>query len=206
MMQTPMPSNSPPKSNPFLPTWPKPETMKKFLLTLATIGVPAFAQVTEWKTYRDDIVGYSVTYPGFLHLIPPSVRHPEADQHAPWIWRTKSFQSADGKVELSVETHPIGEPKSLEQFFNEKLAGRASGGDQIEYSLRKDNWYVISGVNTKGFEFYEKFYKFSDSDGSSWYIYFDFVYPHSEHAKYDPMVATIAKGFNPRLPGHNYEH
>ena len=115
-------------------------------------------------------------------------------------------ESTDGKVELYVETHPIEESESLEQFFNEKLAGRVSGGDHIEYSLRKDNWYVISGVNTKGFEFYEKFYRFSDPDGGSWYIYFDFVYPHSEHAKYDPMVATIAKGFNPRLPGHNYEH
>jgi len=180
--------------------------MKKFLSTLAAIAVPALGQATEWKTYRDDIGGYSVTYPALLHLIPPAVRHPEADQNTAWTLRTKSFQSADGKVELYVETHPIDESERLEQFFNEKLAGRVSGGDDIEYSLRKDNWYVISGVNTKGFEFYEKFYRFSDPDGGSWYIYFDFVYPHSEHAKYDPMVATIAKGFNPRLPGHNYEH
>ena len=132
-------------------------TMKKFLSTLAAIAVPALGQATEWKIYRDHVAGYSVTYPGFLHLIPPNVRHPEADQNTAWILRTKSFQSADGKVEFYVETHPIEESETLEQFFKEKVANRMSGGDHTQYSLTKENWYVISGVNRKGFEFYEKF-------------------------------------------------
>ena len=63
--------------------------------------------------------------------------------------------------------------------------------------LTKDNWYVISGVNALEFEFYEKFYESSDSAGSSWYVYFDFIYPHAQHEKYDPMVATIAAGSRP---------
>jgi hypothetical protein len=83
----------------------------------------------------------------------------------------------DGKVDLYIESHPILEGKSLEQFFNEKLANRTSGGDHIGYTLTKNNWYVISGVNVKGFEFYEKFFVFSDSQ-ADWFIYFDFIYPH----------------------------
>jgi hypothetical protein len=176
------------------------------ILILTAASSLMAAPATEWKTYRDDIVGYSITYPAFLHLIAPAVRHPEADQHTSWTWRTKSFQSTDGKVELYLETHSIGEPKSLEQFFNEKLAHRTSGGDHIGYVLTKDNWYVISGVNAAGFEFYEKFYEFSDPDGANWYIYFDFIYPHAQHEEYDRLVATIADGFKPNLPGRNHEH
>jgi hypothetical protein len=179
--------------------------MRNIILIVMAMSSLIVAQATEWKTYRDNNVGYSITYPAFLHLIPPIVRHPEADQHTSWTWRTKSFRSEDGKVELYIETHSIGEPKTLEQFFNEKLANRTSGGDHIGYVLTKDHWYVISGDNALGFEFYEKFYEFQDSTGESWYIYFDFIYPHAQHEKYDPMVATIAAGFKPNLPG-NHEH
>jgi len=116
--------------------------------------------------------------------------------------RTKSFQSADGKVELYVESHPTAPDDSLEQFFNTKIQSRTSGGDRVQYSLVKNNWYVISGVNVKGFEFYEKFYYFIEN-GESWYVYWDLIYPHAQHKTYDALVAPIADGFIPNLPGEH---
>jgi len=31
----------------------------------------------------------------------------------------------------------------------------------------------------------------------NYFVAFDFVYPYDQRDKYDPMVATIAKGFDP---------
>ena len=82
---------------------------------------------------------------------------------------------------------------------------RAQGGDHINYSVLKTDWYVISGTNKQGFEFYEKFFalpkvnvtkSFKDYVPRYW-VSFDFVYPYDQRKKYNPMVATIAKGFDP---------
>jgi|GEM_PF-888060 hypothetical protein len=180
-------------------------SMKTVILILAlatSVCALTTAHASQWKVYRDDVEGYSVTYPAFLRLIPPVERHPEADQNTSWVVQTKSFQSADGKVELYIESHPAAPDDSLETFFNTKIQNRTTGGDRVQYSLVKDNWYVISGVNTKGFEFYEKFYYFT-KNGESWYVYWDFIYPHAQHKIYDALVAPIADGFVPNLRGEH---
>src|SRR4030081_72816 len=92
----------------------------------------------DWRTYADKEAGYSITYPGFLRQIPWNELHPEADQESIYQWRTKTFLSKDRTVTLYLEFHPITEPKSVEQFFNEKLKNRATGGDHIGYVLTKD--------------------------------------------------------------------
>ncbi len=176
------------------------------MLFAGILATTAHAQI-DWKTYRDETVGYSITYPAFLNHIPWKVLHPDADPSSSQQWRTQTFRSKDKEVSLYLETHSVAEPKSLEQFFNEKLANRTSGGDHVGYVLTKENWYVISGVNARGFEFYEKFFLFTSTTGEDgdWFIYFDFVYPHSQHKIYDPLVAKIAHDFIPNLPG-NHEH
>ena len=64
---------------------------------------------------------------------------------------------------------------------------------------------MISGTNKQGFEFYKKFYAlpkvniakdYRDYMPKYW-VAFDFVYPYDQRKTYDPMVATIAKGFDP---------
>jgi hypothetical protein len=172
-----------------------------------TFQSPTGYAQSNWKTYTDKQAGYSITYPGFLRQIPWKERYPDADQESIKQWRTKTFLSKEREVTLYLEFHPVSEPKSLEQFFNEKLENRTTGGDHIGYVLTKDNWFVISGVNTQGYEFYEKFFLFTPTTGedSNWYIYFDFIYPHEQHKIYDPLLAKIAHDFVPNLPG-NHEH
>src|SRR6266403_47220 len=64
----------------------------------------------------------------------------------------------------------------------------------VNYSVIKDNWFVISGTNAKGFEFYLKLFVDEDQDGR-WYIDFDFTYPNSEREKYDPICSRLARSF-----------
>src|SRR5271165_929279 len=114
--------------------------------------------------------------------------------------RTTIFASPDKKVTLEISTHPNSLQKHLQDFFHEDVARRTEGGDEINYSVLKNGWFVVSGTNAKGFEFYEKFFLFDE-----WWINFDFVYPSAQRATYDPMVAKIAKYFVPNLPGE-HEH
>jgi hypothetical protein len=70
---------------------------------------------------------------------------------------------------------------------------RTEGKDIVNYSIIKDNWFVISGTNAKGFEFYHKL--FVGEDDGRWYIDFDFTYPNSERERYDPICSPLARSF-----------
>jgi hexokinase len=83
----------------------------------------------------------------------------------------------------------------LQELFNGCREDRIKGGAKIDYSVIKDNWYVVSGVD-KGTEFYQKHWVQMSADVSR-NISFTFTYPHDQHATYDPMVSIIAKGFKP---------
>src|SRR6267378_2712239 len=125
--------------------------MKRLITILLAAGLFAHtAHAQNWKTYTDENVGYSITYPAFLNEVPWRILHPGADPSSPQQWRTRTFRSRDREVSLDVETHSVAEPKSLEQFFKEKIANRTSGGDHIGNVLTKENWYVISGDNAQG--------------------------------------------------------
>jgi hypothetical protein len=179
--------------------------MEKALITvLAAITLATAHAQNGWATYRNDAAGYSITYPSSLRLMPWKGDPSSSEQ-----WRTKSFQSKDGEVELYVETHSIIPEfkKSLQDEFNDEFTRRTQGGDHINYSVVKNNWYVITGTNAKGYEFYKKYFIFSSdrTDEDGWWIYFDLVYPHSERQFYDPIVAKIAHDFIPKLPG-KYDH
>ncbi|MBV8212227.1 MAG: hypothetical protein JOZ08_03260 [Verrucomicrobia bacterium] len=134
--------------------------------------------------------------PANLQLMPWN-----GDPVSPWQNRNKTFQSSDGEVSLSISTHWTDE-RTLEESFKDEVAQRAKGGDLINYSVLRDGWYVVSGTNSLGFEFYSKRVVFTDeSTGVQRYITFDFVYPASQRKVYDPAVTKIAGEFVPDLPG-----
>jgi hypothetical protein len=74
----------------------------KTLILGALFALLVNARATEWKVYRDDTAGYSITYPSFLTLARP----PKGAQGM-GIWRTKHFVSSDGSVELYLEFRPL---------------------------------------------------------------------------------------------------
>ena len=124
----------------------------------------------------------------------------------PAQWQHTLFASTDNQVQLVIDTHANSTGKTIRAFFDEELVKRADGGDHINYSVLKADWYVISGTNNQGFEFYKKFYAlpkvniakdYRDYMPKYW-VAFDFVYPYDQRKTYDPMVVTIDKGFDPR--------
>jgi hypothetical protein len=62
----------------------------------------------------------------------------------------------DKSVSLSVYTHPLdpeNELQTLHAFFEAEVTGRTDEKGVVNYTLIKDNWFVVSGTNFKGFEF-----------------------------------------------------
>ena len=61
---------------------------------------------------------------------------------------------------MEIYTHPT--EKNLQEFLTDEIARRTEGKDVVNYSVIKDNWFVISGTNAKGFEFYHKLFVGAD--------------------------------------------
>jgi len=151
-----------------------------------------------WKVYVDKNYGYSIPVPANLSLLPWT-----GDPESAWQIRNRDFESKDGKVGLYISTHFTLE-RTLQDFFNSEFARRLNGGDGINYWVVKNNWYVISGTNYLGFEYYSKTVVFTDHSfglSNERYIHYDFVYPASQRAIYDAAAAKIARKFVPNLPG-----
>lgn len=144
---------------------------------------PAPAGVTQqWKSYTNNRFGFRLTYP-------PSLiggRDPENGAG-------KSFTSADGEFEVNVQGHFIQEGQSLDSYYAENIAARKG---TVSYSKKGRSWYVISGTNRKGFEYYEKFFV---KDGN--WVELHMVYPHSKASMYDSWVEGIEDYFVPFLEG-----
>jgi len=63
-------------------------------------------------------------------------------------------------------------------------------GDAVSYKRKGDTWFVVSGVNKAGLEFYSKAYA-----NSSAVTLLRITYPHSQNNIYDPWVTLIEKNF-----------
>ena len=95
--------------------------------------------------------------------------------------------------------------RTPQEFFNDEVSARQKEGALINYSVLKKNWFVVSGTNSLGFEYYTKLVIFGDeATGQSRYVEFTFAYPTSQRAIYDRAVTKMSREFVPDMPG-NYD-
>src|ERR1700721_464187 len=130
--------------------------MKKlFSILLFLHSVSGAALASDWKNEVNNRWGFSLSYPE--SLIPEAVP-------------TGAFGS---------HTHPDS-GESLNDFWKKELADR---GDTVTYKLKKEDFYVVSGVNQNGYEFYHKVFFYP-----TYWVEFEITYPHSKRQKYDAWV------------------
>jgi hypothetical protein len=89
---------------------------------------------------------------------------------------------------------------TVQSYFQDEMKYRQDKGDTVTYSVVKNNWYVVSGIDASGNnEYYKKLIILAPKPGNDMGSSnsFDFSYPEDERQKYDPMVSVIAKGFIP---------
>ena len=159
---------------------------RRHLLSLLFLphSLSAQEKEAEWKTYTNARFGFAIDYPASLE----SGRESDNGDG-------KVFKTADGKFELRAYAHflQVDDGDSLDKRWKEELAER---GDTVTYKKKGDTWFVVSGVQKDGTEYYRKL----AVEKGNWATFLA-TYPHTENKKYDSWVAKIEKSFKPFLKG-----
>jgi len=146
-------------------------------------GLPGEVKAGQEQVYGNARFGYSVKYPSDM-LFPQG----EADNGD-----GQRLLSKDAKAELAVYGAINIDYTSLEADFNQESRGGMANDTKrvVAYKRMKDNWFVVSGFR-EGNIFYLKRFLVGD-----YFITFDFSYPESEKAKWDPVLTKMVANFNP---------
>lgn len=170
-------------------------------LKIATLGIlgltNAFSQIGETRGRRDVDRGnprIHREWTVFLHPrfgyelpIPPSVRSmgiPEDAEEA-------IFQSADGNFRMSAWGGFIREHPGSALAGQWDIAKR-KGNRQITYQRRGGSWFVVSGTDDRGIEFYEKFIIRGQQ-----VAHLNITFPRSMMRQFESWVEEIEDGFRP---------
>lgn len=143
------------------------------LLLAGTLSLPA----ADWRTYRDPALGFALTYPAHLR--------PSARFEGPG----REFASPDGRFTVSATGGLLKSGDPLETYWKKALK---EFGASVHYKKRGRSWFVISGIDPQGMEFYYKVHV----RGPRW-AGLTVVYPHSGAATYNPWVEYIEDHFRP---------
>src|SRR5438132_6982339 len=128
--------------------------------------------------YVNEQFGFVLRYPS--DLVPGTTRSDGSGQE---------FHTPNGEFKVFAFAVPTGgNPRQViaRSFANE----RKMFGDAVSYKRKGDTWFVVSGVNKAGLEFYSKAYA-----NSSAMTLLRITYPHSQNSIYDPWVTLIEKNF-----------
>jgi hypothetical protein len=129
--------------------------MHRLLLILMILGLNARAD--DWKPYEGS--GWKASLPASLY---EQVYSEKQRLESPGWRHSTLFESKDESVSLRVYTLPLGGNEPLHVFFKEKITERTDEKAVINYTFIKDSWFVVSGTNSLGFEFYTKFWRYED--------------------------------------------
>lgn len=160
----------------------------RFLLVAVFVPslVSAADQDEPWRIYVNERFGFLLKYPAILEAGRP-----------PDNGAGQEFHTTDGKFSLAAQAHYLrmdfDPPDSLETRWKDDLEAY---GESVKYKNKGDSWYVISGAQPNGFDFYRKVFV----QGRNW-VRFVITYPHSERQKYSSWVEKISEGFEPFLEG-----
>lgn len=157
-------------------------------LLLALVAAPASADpptmpapdaTPVWVTYNHSKIPFSVSIPA-THFYAEPQR--DAGDGARFI-------SLDGASEIVVFANYNASDETLESLLQGYLEYHAD--DQITYRRQGDSWFVLSGYRS-AMIFYSRISLGDDA------IYgFQALYPTSQRALYDDLLAVMAKSFKP---------
>ncbi len=183
--------------------------LKLLLIPCALCG-PASAQIDlarqaiqvsdriydQWTIFTHPKSGYQLP-------IPPRVRAlgvPETQTKA-------TFVSPDGGFAMTAWAG-LTEESPSHVFEREWRRAREQGGRAIDYQTKSKTWFVVSGTDASGMEFYHKFTMQGNHIGA-----FELSYPRARLWEFEPWVIGIEEGFRlvappegepgptPRFPG-----
>ncbi len=120
------------------------------------------------------------------------INHPRALEHARETGRFGEVCDvlSDGMMTVTLR----GEVGGTRDAFESRWVEDSRVGT-VSYKVKRDDWYVVSGVKTGGTEYYLKVFLLN---GGIYSVYA--TYPHAMNASYDPVVERMLKNFWPSFP------
>jgi hypothetical protein len=127
--------------------------------------------------------------------------HPASFQRLEAAWEKPGFQGSisagntgtisDGTMFVTLSGEPGMDRSLFEARWKEDLRAH---GSSTTYKVKREGWYVISGVRPDGTEFYDKVWLLPDGGFS-----LQATYPHARNATYDRVLERMLKRFRPSL-------
>lgn len=127
--------------------------------------------------------------------------HPASFRREQASWEKPGFEGSisagntdtmtDGTMSVILRGEPGCDRQSFESQWNHELRER---GDCITYKVKRDNWYVVSGVESDGTEFYTKSWLLTNGG-----FRFEAVYPHSRSTTCSRVLERMLEGFSPSV-------
>ena len=123
------------------------------------------------------------------------LNHPSSFKRLKGAWENPNFQGSLSALNTDSISDGVMNVKLLyesDDFENSWQNELKRNGSNITYKVKKNDWYVISGVKTGGIEFYRKVWLID-----SWCFSFEATYPNNLNSKYDPILERMLNGFKP---------
>ncbi len=180
-----------------LPARPKPMKSYPILFISSAVGLACVSGQIRQPEQPDPVakeLRLYGTWTVFLHPrygfelpIPPGVGtsgKPE-ESHQP------QFQSADGNFVMSA-WGGIARDLPSKVFADQWDAAQRKADREITYQQRGQTWFVVSGTDVRGIEFYEKL-----TMQGQHVAFLDITFPKSRIRQYERWVEQIEDGFRP---------
>ena len=159
--------------------------VKFIILTLLTIQLSIVRAEAPYSEYRNNRFSFSIPYP--TDLLYPQGESDNADGQV--------FLSRDAQIELRCwGGYSLDKPLEIKYKNSMSLEKNRSKKTVITYKIKKNDWFVIGGVdNVNEIIFYRKVFLVDD-------VFKECVitYPENEEKKMDKIVSKIFNEIVPR--------
>lgn len=149
------------------------------LLVLSCCTIAAAQKTANYDTYCNPRFEYCVSYP--VDVLIPQAIAANGDG--------RKFVSKDNEVEMLVYGTENGLDQTLAGLYAEESKSIPSESRAITYKLKKNNWFVVSGIKS-GRVFYRKTIFRNDQ-----FLTFSIEYPPEQRIRFDSITAKIAASF-----------
>ncbi len=150
-------------------------------MALSLSAAAASAQGVEIATYRNQLYGFSISYPTSQF----TPQEPLAAEGRVWV-------SPDGSARLLAGGLPNEDGLNLREY-RELVLRQSYQGAAVDYAPVRDNWFVLSGIRD-GMIFYERVtFTCGGRIINSWAL----LYPQTERRRYDRVVEQVARSYRP---------
>lgn len=159
-----------------------------FLAIAAFCSCVASAHCEDWVTSKLTRFGAELSHPASFRRLEAAWEKPGFEGS---ISAGNTDTISDGTMSVILRGEPAWDRGLFESRWKDELRTR---GSAITYKVKKDNWYVVSGVEPDGTEFYTKSWLLPDGG-----FQLEATYPHARNATYDRILERMLKGFRPTV-------